>query len=532
MTAVDIIDLVLRLAGTAAAGWLAFESFQRRKIQLGDEPTLPRYFVRRGTYWFGLGSYCAVIALLFFALVTWWTPLKPLVELLFGGKAATAALVASVPGDLILPIILAAAFLLLVGWDTRFNPLLIVRDTVYDASANPRKVQKVYSVLRSTRLERIDDAQRKEITSRLLASSLDLGDFDKADSTVEYRWARNCVLFEKMQAYTNEPSFSRFFAEPSLKWGDICLSFNTASEKVDAWKRTPPHYTKTLDLLEELDTLNRLLCRLLACIVIFGSDSETSMWTTVTQLGGTPHQARLKHTWKYLMTYAGAIVVAVMFGRELSVLLYNQIFVPDEALRHFSRETFRWIIYAFAIFLLPIGLVFAARLSSYRVMPDSAERFYGFYVLMIVVGFLVSTAFTALVLGLDAAQDADFSLTASEAEFSFTASFVDSLRWGILPAMMCGFVAWHMDSIVSETEEKSVMVGKAVLRFVAWGIIGLVITLYATDDLRDVDAQLRFTVVLTNVVLLGALGAVTRFKTIQSYVPQADAAPQTASNAA
>ncbi|MEM9057432.1 MAG: hypothetical protein AAGD86_08145 [Pseudomonadota bacterium] len=509
MTAVETIDATVRLLGTAAALWLAFESFQRRKIQLGNEPTLPRYFVRRGAYWIGLGSYALVIAALFYALVTWWMPLEPLVELLFGGRPVGASLVASVPGNLILPIMLAVGFLFLVGWDSKFNPLLILRDTAYDASAIPRKAQKVYAVLRTTRLERIDEAERKAITDRLLASSLDLGDFDKADSTVEYRWARNCVLFEKIQAYTNEPSFNRFFAEPSLKWGDICLSFNAASEKVDAWKRTPPHYTKTLDLLEELDTLNRLLCRLLACLVIFGSASEAELWTTVMRLGGTPHQARLKHTWKYILTYAGAIVAAVMVGRELSVLLYNQIFVPEPPLRHFSRETFRWIVYSFSIFLVPIALVFGARISSYRVMRDSAERFYGFYALMMLGGFLVGTGVVALVIGLDAAP---------EEAFVFTSRFVELLRWGILPAMMCGFVAWQMDSIVSETEPKGAMVGKAVVRFAAWGAIGMIITLYATDDLRDVDAQLRFTVVLTTVFVVGALGAVTRFKTIQSHV--------------
>jgi len=190
------------------------------------------------------------------------------------------------------------------------------------------------------------------------------------------------------------------------------------------------------------------------------------------------------------------------------VFFYTGFVDSTSELRHFNIETSRWIIYSLGIYLLPIMLVFAARLTSYRIIPDVNERFYGFYALMVVMGFLVSTSASALILGLSA--DAE--------NFNFSESFSASMRWGILPAMLCGFIAYQMDSLVSDDEAKMEMLWRAVARFCVWALIGMVIMLYATDDLRTIDPELRFTVVMATTLLVGSLAAVTRFKTVQSYI--------------
>ncbi len=507
MTAIDYVDLAIRLALTAIIGWLAYRSFERRSIQLGDEPTLPQYFVRRAVYRSGSSAYTAIVAAVFFLVISFWMPMKPLVV----STASAGSLVEwflNLDEGQVLPVIATGLVAILLLWESRLNPLLIVRDTVYDVSAIPRRAVEVYEVLRRSRLSGVNRAERQQIMSRLLIPTLDKGDFDKARASVEYRWARNCVLFDKIRSYADRASYARLFAEPSLKWGDICIEFNRMSERVAVWKRGPAHYTKTISLLTDLDELNRWLCRLLAGLIIFGSDNEKAIWTTVARLGGTPHQAVLKHSWKYIMSFAVALVVGVMIGREMSVLLYNGFVDADSGLRHFSIETSRWVIYSVSIYLVPLMLVFAARITSYRIMPDSAERFYGFYVLMIVAGFLVSTTFSALILGLSADPD----------RFDFSESFLASMRWGILPAMLCGFVAYTMDSFVPDDESKLLMVWRAVARFSVWTLVGMVITLYATDDLRAIDPELRFTVVVTTMFVVGALAAVSRFKTVQSYI--------------
>ena len=58
-----------------------------------------------------------------------------------------------------------------------------------------------------------------------------------------------------------------------------------------------------------------------------------------------------------------------------------------------------------------------------------------------------------------------------------------------------------------------------------WGLTGLVIMLYATDDLRLIDSQLRFTVVMTTMLVVGSLAAVARFKTVQSYIENLATSP-------
>ena len=54
MTAELLIYSALQVLGTGAAFFLAFRSFKKRRIQLGDEPTLPEYFTRQTTYWIGI----------------------------------------------------------------------------------------------------------------------------------------------------------------------------------------------------------------------------------------------------------------------------------------------------------------------------------------------------------------------------------------------------------------------------------------------------------------------------------------------
>ncbi|MBT8144023.1 MAG: hypothetical protein KJO55_04935, partial [Gammaproteobacteria bacterium] len=502
MTGVEYIDLATRLALTAIIGWLAYRSFERRSIQLGDQPTLPQYFVRRAVYRTGVAAYLLLIVALFWVTVSYWVPFRPLVEASAGATSLVGWFL-NLDEHQVLPVITTGLFAVLLVWESRLNPLLILRDTVYDVSAIPRRAVEVYEVLRRSRLSGVSRPERKQIISRLLIPTLDMGDFDKAGASVEYRWARNCVLFDKIRSYADRASYARLFAEPSLKWGDICIEFNRISERVAVWKRGPAHYTKTISLLNDLDELNRWLCRLLAGLIIFGSANEREIWTTVARLGGTPHQAVLKHSWKYILTFAVALMVGVIAGRELSVLLYNG-FADSSSMRHFSIETSRWMIYAVGIYLFPIMLVFAARVTSYRIMPDTSERFFGFYVIMIAAGFLFSTSASALILGLSADGDS----------FVFGESFSASMRWGILPAMLCGFVAYQMDSFVPDDEARLAMVLRAVGRFTVWALIAMVISLYATDDLRAIDPELRFSVVVTTMFVIGSLAAVSRFKTV------------------
>ena len=505
----EAIYHLLQIIGACVAFFLAYRSFERRSIKLGEEPTLPRYFAPQGWYWLGLIAYSLLMALLLLGLISVWMPLRPLVENVARNLAAgdPAALLASLTSTALIPVIAAALLLVLIAAESRFNPLLLVRDAVYDVFAIPRKAHEVYNVLRTSHLSNVDAGERTESLARLLVSSLDPGDFDKASDTVEYKWARSCVLFGKIQSYADQPSFRRFFKEPSLKWGQICLSFNEASEKVASWKSAEPHYTKTLSLMQQLDHLTGLLCRLLACIVVFGSPDDAEMWRTVVRLGGDPRQARLKHTYKYLLTFSGAIVLAIAVGRESAVALYNGFFEPDSTLENFSIDTFRWMLYALLMYILPIGLVFAARIEAYRLTSSDASHYYGFYTTMMIVGFLLSTTVSALVTGLSAAQNGSFD---------FGSAFVASMPWGILPALMCGFVAYQMDSPVDETESKRRMWALALVRLLAWSAIGLVIMLYATSNIPANQHGLRFVLVVTTAFVSGFLGAVARFKVVQS----------------
>ncbi|WP_150047620.1 hypothetical protein [Methylomonas rhizoryzae] len=495
--------------GTGIALYFAYQSFQKRRIQLGDAPTLPQYFSRSATYWSGLLLYCALIACLYWLLTWQWLSLQPLftviVRTLRAGEWLN--LLNGLDGSTLIPLILAGLFLFLVVWENRFNPLLILRDSVHDAFAIPTKAAKVYNALMTSRLSAIDDYIKTQISDRLLVQSIDPGDFDKSNATVEYKWAHNCLLFDQIQHYADQSSYRRFFNEPSLKWGEICISYNTMSEKVAVWKDAEPHYTKTVKLIKELDELTGLLCRLLACLVVFGSANETEMWETVKQLGGKVNEVRLQNTFKYVLIFTALTTVGVMLGREVAVSLHNEWLFPDKPLKHFSYTTLRWIAYAIPMYVLPITLVFVARALTLE--QEHSERNYGFYMAMMLLGFLVSTSVAVLVL----------EITFYHREnIEFFESFLQHMRWGILPAIVCGSVAYRMDTPIKDKQTPLHLVTFGTLRFLAWGSVAVVIMLYATDDLSLEVSNLRFTLVGTAFFVIGLIGAFANFKTPEGSV--------------
>lgn len=503
-----LINLAVQLLGTVAAFFLAYRSFQKRRIQLGAEPTLPQYFIRRSTYWIGTASYCTFIAALYWLLTWQWLPLEPLVTLIVKNvrPGELVNLLNGLDGNTIIPLIIAGLFLFFIDWESEFNPLLILRDSIHDAFAIPTKAVEVYNALITSRLSAVDDSLKTQINNRLLVPSIDPGDFEKSSATVEYKWAHNCLLFDRIQNYANQQSYRRFFNEPSLKWGEICISYNAMSEKVAVWKEAEPHYTKTVKLLKELDHLTGLLCRLLASLVVFGSASESEIWATVKQLGGNINEARLKHTYKYILLFTAATAIGVMLGREISVSLHNAFLFPDKPLAHFDYATLRWVAYAILIYVVPIALVFIARTFAFRHQREQSDRYYGFYIAMMIMGFIVSTSASALIL----------ELTYYKEHFNFLESFVEHMRWGILPALMCGFVAYRMDTPVSESETLGKRVFSAVLRFIGWGLVAVIIMLYATGDMTIQETNLRFTLVGTAFFMIGLLGASISLKTART----------------
>ena len=500
-----MLNLMIQVLGIVAVVALAYRSFQKRRIQLGAEPTLPQYFIRRSTYWIGIALYCLLMATLY-GMLTWlWLPLQPLVTLVENSTRAheLVSLMNGLDGHTIIPLIAAGLFLFFVAWESKFNPLLILRDTVHDAFAIPTKAVEVYDALLAARPATVNELLITQISDRLLVPSIDPGDYEKSNATVEYKWAHNCLLFDQIHTYAKQSSYRRLFAEPSLKWGEICISYNAMSERVAIWKEAEPHYTKTVNLLKELDNLIGLLCRLLAALVVFGSANEEEIWATVKQLGGNVYEARLKHTYKYVLIFTGVTAIGVMLGRELSVSLHNAFLFPDKPLPHFNYTTLRWVAYAILIYVIPIALVFMARSLVFRHQREQSDLNYGFYLAMTAVGFFFSTTASALI----------WELTYYKAEFGFMESFIQHSRWGILPALLCGFVAYRMDRPVSEAEPLAKSAISSGLRFIGWGLVAVIIMLYATDDLTIQATNLRFTLVGTAFFVVGLIGAAARFKT-------------------
>lgn len=115
MTVELFINFAVQFLGTGAAFFLAYRSFQKRRIQLGDEPTLPQYFIRRSTYWTGIASYCAFMAILYWLLTWRWLPLEPLVTLIVKNLRSRELvnLMNGLDGDTIIPLLPPGCFFFL-----------------------------------------------------------------------------------------------------------------------------------------------------------------------------------------------------------------------------------------------------------------------------------------------------------------------------------------------------------------------------------------------------------------------------------
>jgi hypothetical protein len=125
---------------------------------------------------------------------------------------------------------------------------------------------------------------------------------------------------------------------------------------------------------------------------------------------------------------------------------------------------------------------------------------------MMIMGFIVSTTASELILELTYYKDS----------FKFLESFIQHMRWGILPALMCGFVAYRMDTPVCDSEAPGSLILAAALRFLGWGSVSVIIMLYATGDMTIEETNLRFPLVGTAFFVVGLLGASARFKTARS----------------
>jgi hypothetical protein len=70
-----------------------------------------------------------------------------------------------------------------------------------------------------------------------------------------------------------------------------------------------------------------------------------------------------------------------------------------------------------------------------------------------------------------------------------------------------------MDTPVSESEALGKLIMVAALRFLGWGLVAVIIMLYATGDMTIQETNLRFILVGTAFFVVGLLGASARFKT-------------------
>ena len=454
------VSYLLYLMGFFFSFYLGYQSFHKRWVTIGDIPTFPRYLTCQFLYQCGVYGYGFISGLFFIIVIVYWVPLRPLVSAVLG-KFGTDVIVKQLTAEAALaPIGAMAVVLFLLKWDSSYNPLQIVQNMIQEFVAFPRKANEVHSRLINANLmkkykdqpesdtgstgqtAKKDAYKSREVIIQDLdiGHSLQTGDFNKNQRTIEYHWAKACTIFYEVESERRrDSSFKQFFVDKSLGWAEISEMHKTISEKVEKWKKSEPDYVASMELMQTLQALITRLYWLLTFLIIFGSNSEDTLWDRVERYDPKSKAHVLVSPGRKIAVIGICVGLATLIGHELGVLICRstlQIEIPPP---YFSIDALDWLFFAMAGIWIPTAIVIFIRCRSSRIMPFGENKYWGFYITTFLFSYVLSIgAFVGVhwVLSFFVPERPFFSPKQELALFA---------PWGIFPALIASYCSYSID---------------------------------------------------------------------------------------
>lgn len=495
--------------GFILSSYLGFKSFNKQWTTITDTPTYPRYLTSQRLYATGIIGYALMTGMLFILVIVYWAPLKPLISMALGNIGVPTTEIGNPTAEKTLtPILAVALVIFLLGWESAYNPLRIIRQAFYDFVAIPRKAYEVHTALRNSNLLKKFNDQREDIITALgVADSLNLGDFEKNKNTIEYRWANICMLFFEMNGYAKDKSYRSFFGDRELKWRDIQKQHSKLSESVAKWKKKSTHYTESIDLLNQLEKLESHLYWLLTFLHFYGSNSADALKEKIDQYGSDSEEVKLVKPCQKIALIGMGVGAATLIGHEMGVFVCRTLdYTVDGMLPPlFGMEALVWLAYAMAGIWLPTAIVIVARCRMFRVMPVGKGEYWGFYIITFISVFLFSVLAFILV-------DLMFVYFDSQAQTDSLVNYIKTFsRWGMFPALIASFCAYCIDHNCKFLVEKinRISILSSLKTAVIFSMSASVIGIFATADF--VIAK-RVIIVATLFFLLATVPFLLSFK--------------------
>jgi hypothetical protein len=503
--------VLLLVLGIVLSFVLAARSFQLRRVQFAGQPALPRYLTRPNLYVVGLVAYSALAGIFYLALILYWGPLSETFGPIFGDDNWIGQLLqkhgSGAPNQDLIPWLAAAVMLYLVRWESKYNPLLIMREFIFDAVSIPQRAVDVYQALRTADFRTLGDTEITEVLAAPTVTAVAAGDFKLNRNTVEYKWAHISYLFFRALDFAERQSYESLFGDDMLRWESIRADYTVESGRVAAWKSAvpAPHYTETLELIGTLDDLTQRLYRLLACVAVFGNGDAQATQSFVRDVTrALPAAVAVKDLTPYLLLFIASILVTILVGREVSVALYHGLIGPaDDIVQFDAAKMSWWSSVSILLYMLPVALMFAFRCRFKRRFPFDVSRYWNLYIAFAALAFAIAALTLPTISGL-----ARFDL----GSLAYWSGVQREIPWCILPGLLCGYVAYQMDTPVRPRETRREILQAGLARFGVSVTVGVLVLGWAVL-FTGVSASQGFVIVVTGALLVGVLGAMSRFRT-------------------
>ena len=430
----------LLILGMAFVGYWAYEAFDAPPIKLGDGPTLPRYMTQPSQYRLGVIAYVGV-CLLFYALIAYFhKPLLPLVRVVAPELYQTIDKSMS-DGSLPYPLVVifsAAIFVALMKLDKDWNPLFVLRRVVHGWVSIPQLANALMVMARDELLVPVE--ARSNVAGDPDTPYVTVDDFDKGRHSLDRHWAELCYIRLWLEGYRAQGSHFTFFNEPSFAWEKLQSDYDNARNLVPPLKRGDVTDTNIFaDVAAKIDSLRRQYCRLAACFLVFKNQTQKNALRNAKEFGVTitPNLPRANPL-RYTVIFFVAIMIAIYLGVSVSAMTWDLLDGKLSATLNQDPDLITWWIgYALAIYGMPIFAVLLLRYLGWTIDPGQPNSYLISYATVFLVGLGVSV--TCLVIAIKLAG------TTPAAALSFHDLILTRLKWGISPAIVCVYIAYHVD---------------------------------------------------------------------------------------
>jgi hypothetical protein len=489
---------------------LAFRTFASREVIFVGTPAVPIVLTSRPRYILGIALYCTALTVCYLIINFNWGPFKQAFGPMLQNVAALKSISSLLKPDpdatesTFTPYIVVLIFVFLLTWDNKYNPFSIVLQCVLDALQIPERATAVYEYLKATRFGRLDGGTAKVISSDPNIVECDPSYFGMDIRDIEYKWAHICYLRYTFIQFLAEARNRRIFEQVTGSWEGLEDSYQSLSETFGLWARGGRDYRDAMDLAGKLNKLRDHHYRIFACVTVMANRDPTQMWTRVSAISRAPVNIGPDNLTRYLVLLIFILLIAVFVGRELSVLVFDNVWTSSPQLSHFDMERWKfWFSVSAVCYSVPLSAVFVFRRQSIGRFPFGARRYWGLYGSAFLLGYGVT------LLGLPIFSGR--SLDPMTFEF-WCVVYQHYMIWSIMPGFVTAFVTYRMDTHAFLTDSTWTRIKDRSLAAIVGGVVGLVVSIAGCLD-NYVEFSQAFAIVGCTLAIGASVGYLSRFNT-------------------